>query len=139
MRKVAVVLFLLTMFASAVAVKASDGDKKEKAVTNKKCPVMGASVSEKYRTEYKGQYVYFCCQGCISMFEKDPETYIAKLSAEDQEAIKPNAVCPMTKEPIEDHTRFVEYEGRKVYFCCDGCVEMFKKQMAEKSAETKTN
>lgn len=28
---------------------------------------------------YKGRLVRFCCKGCISAFEKDPATYLAKL------------------------------------------------------------
>src|SRR6185436_580573 len=131
MRKTGVGFFLLLTFAmSALAVAASDGDKK--AVTNKMCPVMNSPVSEKIRSEYKGQYVYFCCQGCLTMFEKDPETYVAKLSKEDREAITANEVCPITKEKIPDQTKFVEQEGRKIYFCCDGCLSMYKAKMAEK-------
>jgi YHS domain-containing protein len=66
------------------------------------------------------------------MFEKDPETYVAKLNEADREAIKANETCPVTGDKIADHTRFVEHEGRKVYFCCDGCVDMFKKKVAQK-------
>jgi|KBSSwiStaDraftv2_1062776.scaffolds.fasta_scaffold579360_2 YHS domain-containing protein len=134
MRKTGVGFFLLLTFAmSALAVAASDGDKK--AVTNKMCPVMNSPVSEKIRSEYKGQYVYFCCQGCLTMFEKDPETYVAKLSKEDREAITANEVCPITKEKIPDQTKFVEQDGRKIYFCCDGCLSMYKAKMAEKKNE----
>lgn len=131
MRKTAFGLFLLITFVmSAMAVAAGEGDKK--AVTNKMCPVMNSAVSEKFRAEYKGQFVYFCCQGCVTMFEKDPEKYIAKLSKEDAEAIKTNAICPITQEPNPDLTRWVENEGRKVYFCCEGCATMYKAKMAEK-------
>ena len=131
MRKIGVGLFLLMTFVMGAMVAAAfDGDKK--AVTNKMCPVMNAAVSEKFRSEYKGQYVYFCCQGCVTMFEKDPETYIAKLSKEDREAITPNEICPITKEKIPDQTKFVEQDGRKIYFCCDGCLSMYKAKMAEK-------
>lgn len=128
MRKFAFSLFIVLTLAAAAAA-ASEGDAK-KLVTNKRCPVMNAEVSEKVRIEYKGQYVYFCCQGCVAMFEKDPETYVAKLSKEDQEAIKANEICPMTKEAIHDRSRWVEHEGRKIYFCCDGCKEMFKEKLA---------
>ncbi|HXG67330.1 MAG TPA: YHS domain-containing protein [Blastocatellia bacterium] len=131
MRKVAIGVLLLMVFAGAVVAQAADGEKKP--VTNKMCPVMNSAASEKYRTEYKGQYVYFCCQGCIKMFEKDPEGYVAKMSKEDQEAIKANTVCPITEDPITDHTRFVEHEGRKVYLCCDGCVTTYKKKIAAKT------
>jgi YHS domain-containing protein len=129
MRRIAVLFFILTMSVAAAFAAAQDNE--NKPVTNRMCPVMNAAVSPKYRTEYKGQYVYFCCQGCIKMFEKEPETYIAKLNEADREAIKANEICPVTNEKIQDHTRFVEHEGRKVYFCCDGCVEMFKKKIAE--------
>jgi YHS domain-containing protein len=90
------------------------------------CPVSGGPVSEKYRAEYKGQFVYMCCEGCLSEFNKSPETFVAKLSKEDQEAIKINELCPISKEPI-DKKLSVEFEGRKVYFCCDHCVEAYKK------------
>jgi YHS domain-containing protein len=131
---------LVTVALASVAWASQEADKKaasdtKKAMTNKMCPVMNSAASEKYRTEYKGQYVYFCCQGCVTMFQKDPATYVAKLSAEDQEAIKANEICPVTKEPIPDQTRWIEHEGRKVYFCCEGCQTMFKQKLAEKKTD----
>jgi YHS domain-containing protein len=129
MRRIAVAFFILTMTVAAAFAAAYD--EPNKPVTNRMCPVMNSAVSPKYRAEYKNQYVYFCCQGCVTMFQKDPETYIAKLNEADREAIKANEICPVTNEKITDHTRSVEHEGRKVYFCCDGCVDMFKKKVAE--------
>jgi YHS domain-containing protein len=122
----------MVLSIAAAPVLASEGEKKN--VTNKRCPVMNSPASEKFRTEYNGQYVYFCCQGCVKMFDKDPASYIAKLSKEDQEAIKVNEVCPVTEDKIIDRTRWVEHEGRKVYFCCDGCVDTFKQKIAEKKS-----
>ena len=29
--------------------------------------------------EYQGKKVYFCCKGCETEFNKDPEKYVAKL------------------------------------------------------------
>jgi len=129
MRRIAVLFFILTM--SVAAAFAAAQDDVNKPVTNRMCPVMNSAVSPKFRAEYKGQFVYFCCQGCVKMFEKEPETYIAKLNEADREAIKVNETCPVTGDKITDQTRFVEHEGRKVYFCCDGCVDMFKKKIAE--------
>lgn len=111
-----------------IASGTQEGDKK--AVTNKRCPVMQNEVNEKVRTEHNGQYVYFCCEGCVTPFNEDPEKYVAKLSKEDQEAIKTNATCPMTNEPI-NKSLWLEYEGRKVYFCCEECVEKFKADHAD--------
>ena len=133
MRRIAVLsMALIVLSAAAVAASASDAAKKN--ITNKRCPVMKSDASEKFRTEYNGQYVYFCCQGCVKMFEKDPEGYIAKLSPEDQASIKVNDICPVTDDKIVDRTRWVEHEGRKVYFCCDGCVDTFKQRIAEKKS-----
>jgi len=126
MRKIGYGLLLIVVLAGAVAARARVEETGKKNVTNKMCPVSGGPVSEKYRAEYKGQFVYMCCEGCLSEFNKSPETFVAKLSKEDQEAIKVNELCPISKEPI-DKKLSVEFEGRKVYFCCDHCVEAYKK------------
>ena len=130
MRKVIVAIFALTLIAGAVAARVADGEKKN--VTNKLCPVSGGAVVEKYRTEYTdkatglSQYVYVCCEGCLNEFTKNAETFVAKMSKEEREAIKANTTCPVSGEPVSKD-KFVEFEGRKVYFCCDGCVEKYKK------------
>lgn len=123
MRRITVALFALMLIAGAVGARAYDGEKK--AVTNKLCPVSGGPVVEKYRTEYKGQYVYLCCEGCVNEFNKSPETFVAKMSKEEQDAIKANTVCPISGEPV-DQKKFVEFEGRKVYFCCEHCMDKYK-------------
>lgn len=125
MHRITVAFFLLTLIAGAAAVASAD-DSVKKPVTNKLCPVSGGPVSEKYRAEYNGQYVYVCCEGCVNEFKKNPETFVAKMSKEERELIKINEVCPVSGEPI-DKAKFVEFEGRKVYFCCDHCVEKYKK------------
>lgn len=125
MRKIAFCLIAAAMLAGVVAAGTLDGSEK-KNVTNKSCPVSGGAVSEKFRAEYKGQFVYMCCEGCLTEFNKNPESYVAKLSKEDQEAIKINELCPISKEPI-DKNLSVEFEGRKIYFCCEHCVEGYKK------------
>jgi YHS domain-containing protein len=114
------------MLAGAVAASVSSDGTEKKAVTNRVCPVSGGPVVEKYRTEYQGQYVYLCCQGCVDEFNKNAETFVAKMTKEDREAIKTNTACPVSGEPV-DKTKSVEFEGRKVYFCCDHCIDKYKK------------
>jgi YHS domain-containing protein len=125
MRKTAVAIFLVAMLAGAVVAKAASDGTEKKNVTNKMCPVSGGPVSEKYRTEYKGQYVYVCCEGCLAEFNKSPDTFVAKMSKEERDLIAINETCPISGEAI-DKTKSVEFEGRKVYFCCDNCVSKYK-------------
>ena len=72
-------MFALMLFAGVAAVVAAADDTEKKAVTNKLCPVSGGASSEKYRAEYKGQYVYVCCEGCVNDFKKSPETFVANV------------------------------------------------------------
>lgn len=131
MRKTVVAVFAVTLLVSIAGIakpfeaRTFEGEKKN--VTNKSCPVSGGPVSEKYRTEYKGQYVYLCCEGCVKEFDKNPEPFVAKMSKEDREAIETNKICPVSKEPV-DSKIFVETEGRKLYFCCEHCRDSFKKE-----------
>jgi YHS domain-containing protein len=45
----------------------------------KTCPVMGGAIDKKVYADYKGQRVYFCCEGCRAPFKKDPEGYLKKI------------------------------------------------------------
>lgn len=45
------------------------------------CPVSGEPINKDVSTYYEGRTVYFCCQNCVSTFEKDPQTYLSKLNA----------------------------------------------------------
>lgn len=126
MRKTTFAILLAVMLTGAIAAHVSADGTEKKNVTNKVCPVSGGPVSEKYRTEYKGQYVYVCCEGCLTEFAKTPEAFVAKMSKEERDAIAINETCPISSEPI-DKAKSVESEGRKVYFCCDNCVAKYKK------------
>lgn len=126
MRKPTQAILLVVMLAGVVAASVSAEGSEKKNVTNKICPVSGGPVSEKYRTEYKGQYVYVCCEGCLTGFNKTPDDFVAKMSKEERDLIAVNQTCPITAEPIDKATS-LEFEGRKVYFCCDNCVGKYKK------------
>jgi len=55
-------------------------------IINDVCPVMGGAVGKDtpYKVEYGGKTIGFCCAGCIGMFNKDPEKYMAKLGLEEK-------------------------------------------------------
>jgi len=55
----------------------------QKVGTKASCPISGEEFSIAAATlhsEYKGKYVYFCCPGCKSRFDKDPEKYLSRNS-----------------------------------------------------------
>jgi len=51
-------------------------------------------------------------------------------SAETKEIVSrviEQKICPVMEAPINKEL-YTEYKGRKVYFCCPGCKEMFEKE-----------
>jgi YHS domain-containing protein len=59
---------------------------------------------------------------------------IEKMSMEEHASMRQNAgkavakeqtTCPVMGNPINKNI-FVEYQGKKVYFCCNGCPDIFK-------------
>ena len=46
------------------------------------CPVMGGKINREIYMDYEGKRVYFCCPSCIAEFEKDPKTYMKKMTEE---------------------------------------------------------
>jgi YHS domain-containing protein len=65
------------------------------------CPVMGGKIEKAVHADYKGKRVYFCCNMCLSTFNKDPETYIKKLEKMGQ-GIETIATVPNGKTATKD-------------------------------------
>ena len=42
------------------------------------CPVSGKSANPNISVDYQGKKYSFCCKGCASRFEKNPEKYLAQ-------------------------------------------------------------
>jgi YHS domain-containing protein len=116
---------------------ASDSGKKT-LVPQTTCPVTGDPINKKLYVDYKGKRIYVCCESCIDPVKKNPEKYIKKLEAMGQsvetiagakaghaKALVPQKTCPVMGNPI-DKSIFVDYKGKRVYFCCAGCPETFK-------------
>jgi Cu(I)/Ag(I) efflux system membrane fusion protein len=99
-----------------------DQDTKEQTL----CPVMGGAVNKKYFIEYQGKKVYFCCPGCDEAFLKEPERYLDKLPQFQQKSME-QTHCPVMGGAI-NKKYFIEYQDKKVYFCCPGCEETFLKE-----------
>lgn len=85
-------------------------------------PVCGMNIKKldaKATTEYNGQTYYFCMEGCLEKFKKDPQEYAQK--AEEM------VTCPVSGETIKksEASGSHEYKGKTYYFCCPNCKEKF--------------
>jgi len=81
------------------------------------CPVTGKTVNKKVFATYRGQKVLFCCKGCIGKFENNPGKYAAALANSYTYQTK----CPVMGGPINPQAALKLADGRKIYFCCNGC------------------
>lgn len=112
---------LLTM--AALSVFAKDPELKPQTL----CPVTGEKITKSAYTDYQGQRIYFCCKGCISKFQADPEKYMEKFEKDGillENVQKKDPVCGMD---ITDKSIKRDYKGRRVYFCSDYCAKEFDK------------
>jgi YHS domain-containing protein len=116
----------------ALAAEGEETEKKTKAQTH--CPVMGGKINKEVYADYQGQRVYFCCPGCKKPFQENPDKYFKKLA---EKGVVPESVqkeCPVSGRAVNKEVH-VDYKGRRVYFCCPGCVSKFKEN-PEKHLET---
>ena len=110
-----------------------------------KDPVCGMTVNPEKaaaRVEHAGKTYYFCCQGCATKFQSDPEKYLrpghtASMAhmgggglvslgtpkAALDRVIDP--VCGMTVDPAKAAGKY-DYQGKTYYFCNPKCQERFQ-------------
>jgi YHS domain-containing protein len=95
------------------------------------CPVMGGKIDSSAYTDIQGQRIYHCCPGCTKALTKDPDKYFKKAAAEGILFENIQTSCPVSGKEITEKKTFIDFEGRRVYFCCENCIEPFKKNAAE--------
>ncbi|MGA2507499.1 MAG: heavy metal-binding domain-containing protein [Chitinispirillaceae bacterium] len=54
------------------------------------------------------------------------KTTTANAGAEKTKQLKPQTTCPVTGDPI-NKTLFVDYKGKRIYVCCENCINPLKK------------
>jgi len=92
------------------------------------CPVMGEPINLAVSFATDEGPVFFCCKDCVSKYQANPAKYATKVAAQ-RKAMAPRpkvqVTCPVSKEPVDQEV-FVESNGKKVYFCCKGCVNKYQ-------------
>lgn len=97
------------------------------------CPVSGKPIdkAKSPHLDYQGQRIYFCCNQCPAKFKADPEKYFATIAKDGVILENIQTTCPVSGEKLSKKDVFVDYKGRRVYFCCPKCPPEFKKDPAK--------
>jgi YHS domain-containing protein len=90
------------------------------------CPVMGDEIDTTQYLDIQGQRVFFCCKKCEAKMKADPDKYFQKAAEEHVLFKNIQTSCPVSGKPI-DTTVFTDYQGRRLFFCCDKCPVEFAK------------
>lgn len=82
---------------------------------------LGISQEQAIRKTHQSRTYVFCCQGCLQLFNQNPEKYL-----EETLDIK---VCPtcLAEKPVA-RTLATQFEGEVLHFCrCPYCLDTFNK------------
>ena len=136
MKKIIVLLTAVLIAGSAIA---NEGGKKHaepaKAKVQTMCPVMNKPINKNLYVDYKGERIYVCCQSCVNVVKKNPDKWLKKLEAQGitpEKVKKTNrkyvaqTMCPVMNRPINKDL-YVDYKGERIYVCCQGCINVVKK------------
>ncbi len=85
------------------------------------CPVSKDPVDQDISVESAGKTVYFCCKGCINKYKADPARYASALANSYTYQTK----CPVMGEHIDPKAFTTAADGKRIFFCCDGCNKKF--------------
>lgn len=105
----------------------STGSELHPAARTAVCPGCGCSLArlgidrdQAVTFDYEGGTLRFCCEGCLGVFNEDPERVLAE--------IRDVVVCPSCLgEKHISRTAALEHEGAVVMLCrCPRCAEAFR-------------
>jgi YHS domain-containing protein len=92
------------------------------------CPISGGPVNEKTLVEVGEAKAGFCCEKCLAKYEKaSDDEKLAILFKNLPKGFTRQTMCPVSGKPIaaKNKEAVAEYEGQKVYFCCENCPKAF--------------
>ena len=116
----AIAIILSVMLVTAASVFA---DKPQTA-----CPLTGEKIDKEVYVDYEGSRVYFCCASCKEPFLKKPSSFLSELKEKGvvlEKTPNPQTHCLVMGGEINRQV-FVDHNGKRIFFCCPGCVENFK-------------
>jgi YHS domain-containing protein len=129
---IAVLVAFAVITGVALAEETAKRDSTAKAqvveLTNQtNCPVMGGKIDSTAYTDIQGQRVYHCCPMCSKKLTADPDKYFKQAAANGVLFENIQTFCPVSGKELEQKEVYTDYEGRRVYFCCENCIPIFEK------------
>jgi YHS domain-containing protein len=122
---------LSVLLIMSVSLYADDVKQETKMETPKElknqtlCPVMGGKIDSTSYTDIQGQRVYQCCPMCSKSLKADPDKYFKKAAEEGVLFENIQTTCPVSGVELEEKSIFTDFEGRRIYFCCNNCRGIF--------------
>lgn len=120
--------YIFTLAATLAAFTTLAAEEK-KGVEQTVCPISGKAINPEHYADHNGKRVYFCCPNCPKKFGQDAEAIIEKMEKEGIRLASAKktaqSVCPVSGEEI-DKKIYMDYEGKRIYFCCPKCADKFK-------------
>lgn len=128
-------LFFLVISSGFAAVV---GDRVGDPFSLRDCPVAHHEIGElqdPVARVYDGREIRFCCDDCVEAFQEDLKASLAEVDkemAKDQAPFYPTTQCLVSGERLGSAGDVVEvvWHNRLVRFCCDACVNEFRKDPA---------
>ena len=121
--------FPLALFLFAAVVAFAE-DAPPPLKTQTKCPIMGGAINKALYADVQNQRIYVCCQGCVGAIKADPAKAFAGLQKNGEYAESLQKTCPVMGGPVNPKLS-VDYEGRRLYACCAGCLAPLRKDPAK--------
>ena len=121
---------VLVIFAQTNAT--NDNQKTQAKVSQTVCPIMKGKIKLNVYADYQGKRVYFCCKGCIEDFNKNAAKIIADMESQGIILDAAQVKCPVMGGKVNREI-YADYGGRRIYFCCKGCVNKFWQDPAKYS------
>lgn len=92
------------------------------------CPITSEKINNlNVYADHEGKRVYFCCKGCLDEFKKNPAQTIKGMESKGIILDAAQVNCPVMGEKI-DRNVYVDHGGRRIYFCCQGCIDKFNQE-----------
>ena len=126
-------LVLVFGLAMVIAQARADEDHHHSAKGLPQCPIMDEPIDLGVSIPTDDGPVFFCCDGCIPKYKKNPAKYADKVAAQRKvlaKRAKVQVTCPVMGEPVNPKVS-IQHNGQTVQLCCKGCVKKFKADPAK--------